>query len=772
MGRSATASSAKLLGLGLVCWASVAVAQDTATGGCIAPRHADWMEGAPVLARRIAPTDCAVLMHTPPVFAWPYQGRGARYEVSVRHPSGAVKTEVSGRSSMIWPEPLPPAEYAWAVSVRAADGSVQRGAERRFRVGDGARVLHISDAKRLHDLAKSVARPRAFPSGAEGASLLGALTNERREGFQRLLARVTSRIAEPLAAEPAIRADRLADYDARSLAQLDIQRTVSALEQRLLETALAWRVTGRENIWQDLRRRALHLASWDPRGSSGLASQDQSTRSIAWALAIAFDWGHERFATAERAAILSVLRIRVNNLYEDVAGDPPRIAAMPYDSHRAHTLGRIAALSLILAGEAPESAEWVVNAVPAYLATLSPWGGEDGGYANGASYANWDIGESLLAWDVIRWTTGIDVAAMTWPQAFGRYLAYFLPPGTPAGAFGDGAEVARRAEWAHYGKLYAARLPGEVSAWYARQQFGEDTSTFPILIAPARPTGGAPLHAGIPDAAFFPSIGWAAMHSSLQDRARVSVYFKSSPYGSFNHSHADQNSFVVNAFGRALAIDSGYYDYYGSPHWKSWYKQTVAHNAITYDGGKGQSLGRNGLGDMAARGEIIEFRHTADYDVATGDATPAYAGALSKAVRSIVYLRPDTILVFDVLVSDTPRSWEWNIHALNRIESVGPGRIVLRNQDASLCVDLYSSRPVEFRQTDRFTQSPAMKQWVNQWRGAFATREKTTEQGFAAVLRVNCVDAPIEVIQLPDGGWEATALGRKFSFKKGRVAVK
>ena len=40
------------------------------------------------------------------------------------------------------------------------------------------------------------------------------------------------------------------------------------------------------------------------------------------------------------------------------------------------------------------------------------------------------------------------------------------------------------------------------------------------------------------------------MHSSLSDPNRLSIFFKSSPYGSYNHSHADQNSFVIHHRGR------------------------------------------------------------------------------------------------------------------------------------------------------------------------------------------------------------------------------
>ena len=58
------------------------------------------------------------------------------------------------------------------------------------------------------------------------------------------------------------------------------------------------------------------------------------------------------------------------------------------------------------------------------------------------------------------------------------------------------------------------------------------------------------------------------------------LQFKSSRFGSFNHSHADQNSFILSAFGRPLLIDSGYYPWYGSPHDVGWTRQTIAHNAL------------------------------------------------------------------------------------------------------------------------------------------------------------------------------------------------
>jgi len=138
------------------------------------------------------------------------------------------------------------------------------------------------------------------------------------------------------------------------------------------------------------------------------------------------------------------------------------------------------------------------------------------------------------------------------------------------------------------------------------------------------------------------------MHSDLADPKRASVYFKSSPYGSYNHSHADQNSFVIDYKGERLAIDSGYYDDYGTPHWREWYKQTRAANAITFDGGQGQ-----GIDGRQYSGKITRFESDDKHAIAVGDAEKAYGGALTKAERTIAFERPNVVVVRDSVASRT-----------------------------------------------------------------------------------------------------------------------
>ncbi|MGH8642362.1 MAG: Ig-like domain-containing protein, partial [Burkholderiales bacterium] len=181
---------------------------------------------------------------------------------------------------------------------------------------------------------------------------------------------------------------------------------------------------------------------------------------------------------------------------------------------------------------------------------------------------------------------------------------------------------------------------------------------------------------------------------------------------------------------------SGHFDDYNTPHWLQWYKQTRAHNAVTFDGGQGQTVfeetGRLGPG------MITGYLQRPDYDIVSGDATQAYGGALKEARRSLVYLRPNLAIVYDRLASDIPRRWEWNIHALNAMTVLSEQRISIHNDPQSLCVDMLAGPAVQFAQTDLFTADPGNGA-PRQWHGSFHSVAPLASTEFIALLNVGCV---------------------------------
>ena len=360
---------------------------------------------------------------------------------------------------------------------------------------------------------------------------------------------------------------------------------------------------------------------------------------------------------------------------------------------------------------------------------------------------------------------------------YGRFLAYFVPPtartdspsvpstdpGTPIGLFGDGFEENQLfEERARFGKGYTYFAPSVLGCWYASKLIGEDSTRIEYLMSPPNTCAANPdFPSGTSNSLYLPSTGWMAMHSDLSYLPRTSVYFKSSPrpFAAYAHQSADQNAFVINAGGERLAIESGYYgdyDGFGTNHWQWWVKRTKSKNAVTFDGGKGQiAFEHEPNPDQITNlryGSITQQQSAADYDIVTGDATDAYAGALTKAVRSLVYLRPGNILVYENFSSSTARTWEWNIHALHPFTVIDGSGIQITSGTESLCVNTLAGpggafMPINGQDYSSWgladdgvvSAAPSNPSAPAQYSGKFVSAQPSTDVEFIALLRVGCL---------------------------------
>lgn len=730
---------------------SVAASPATSCGA-----QSDFLHRSDPLLTPVQPGDCSTISQAPPEFTWPPLAGDRAYTVSLRFPDGHEETRSASANWLIWDKATPPGDYTWRVKASSGESSEPR----RFTLGADAATFSPPSAEAALQRAKATAHPRSWAS--DTASPIRALKTERAKGFATLLQEVDGKLDRPVQPEP-VSGSIAANYD-----------DTIAEQKRTLNAALAYAGTNDARYGREAARRLMAQAAWSTSGPISFANNDMASRNVAWTLALGYDWLHDFLDASQKARILDAIRIRTADMYQRYVSSG-EISKFPYDSHGNLTLTITAAIGLLVAGDLKQADDWVRGSLRLAIVLTSPWGGNDGGFANGTTQAVWDDGSNLLAWYVFRNAAGVEMEKKEWVRNHSRYLAYFVPPGTPAGLFGDGQEQKLDELWARTGKALARFAPSPIGRWYAAQMRGEDDSRLELLLAPRAQGDSAPFPAGTPDSAYFPSIGWVAMHSDLADRARASVYFKSSPYGSYNHSHADQNSFVVNHRGKRLAIASGYYDGYGTSHWKAWYKQTRSSNAITYDGGQGQ-----GFNEKKFSGAITRFESGAGFDYAIADATAAYGGALAKARRTLVYLRPDVVLVHDVLASATPRTWEWNIHALNRMEKVSDTRVSLANGDALMCVEMLGGAPVAFEQNDRFTAPPGKSgmtpETPNEWHGAFTTTGKSTAAEFVAVMTLGAPCPPAAAgattAKRVDDGWQVAVAGKQVSLRGESVAIK
>ena len=421
----------------------------------------------------------------------------------------------------------------------------------------------------------------------------------------------------------------------------------------------------------------LHLAGLDLRRTSYLNTHQ--FHGVVPSVAQALDYLWDDLGGADREAIVAGLAARTGEFHRHSVLNT---FDNPLDSHSiVYGPPEMTVAALALYHHVPEAAGWLAD-VERFLSEAFPgYGGADGGWGQGFGYVYSHYFQRMA--QLLSVATGADHFDRPWGRNNGRHLLYFRPPWSTCTSFGDASYSTTPALYRQIMGLYARVYGDPVYRWYAEQVEGGDApGGDPLAELSARVSWPDPPAAtppdGLPRSIHLADTGWVALHSDLTSReANVMLCFKSSRFGSFSHSHADQNSFVLEAFGRPLLIDSGFYPWYGSPHDLAWTRHTRAHNAVLIDD-RGQAVWR-----MEASGRIIAFATGPDCDYCAGDATAAYqlesyeythrplhlrersAAELGveRAIRHVIFLRPAVFVVIDDVVTTEPRPVQLAFHA-------------------------------------------------------------------------------------------------------------
>jgi len=197
------------------------------------------------------------------------------------------------------------------------------------------------------------------------------------------------------------------------------------------------------------------------------------------------------------------------------------------------------------------------------------------------------------------------------------------------------------------------------------------------------------------------------------------------------HQHYEVGNFEIFRH-ETLAAESGeYYDYL-SNHDVNWLIRTIAHNCIlvyqpdeqwTYmrDGGRNQYFNDGGqtkkwewpVGTLAewqskqeqfTRGQIVGYQNQPQFLYVAGDCTPAYLPSkLSSWVRQIVFVRPETFVVFDRVVSAKPDYQKtWLLHSRHE-PKIEDGTYLVANGKGHLVVQRLLPQQVYVHTVEGYT---------------------------------------------------------------------
>jgi len=702
--------------------------------------HADWAQSTDPLVVQPSPANSAVQAQNPPGFFWARHPAGpASYDIEITPAGGGAPMKASVERNWYLPtKALALGNYTWRVRP---SGSGDWSSARAFAITSKSTVFEVPDNAALRARILAKARPRSLPASFTPFS---TWNTAKRNELEPYLSRVVNEVKLQTGALPDLSDARWPITIAVPLTaqmasqQTDVRNRINEATRQLEAASVLWRLKKDPLHLAEALKRGDQLASLNTGGPTSYANQDQATRQIAVSLIKAVDQLGSDLDATRRARWLDVVRIRANEIYGNLAGDNGRLDQFPFDSHGNTSMIFMALISTLALGDIPDAQKWFDFAYRAYVNNPSPWSGPEGGYANGTAYAEYAAGYMVALWDPMVQATGVNLYAKPWTLGFLDFATQFTPPGSKVHAFGDGAETKPDPR---VFRAFANRMASPRAAWYAANLSGLEDS-LAVLQAPyPMPVANTTLKVPPSSSAYYPSTGWVAMHSNVASTGRTSFYFKSSPYGSFNHSHGDQNALQLSVAGQPLLVKAGWYDWYGSPLWGDWYHQTRSQNAITFDGGKGQLV--DGYREQLQRnGRITGFSAQSAYDYAEGDATPSYGGQLTMAKRQIWYLHAENaMLVRDKLAAVVAHTYEFNVHAPSAMAVESPSSVRIEAGGQSVCLrDLTGNAPFAT------WSGPAAKAGVTESHGAFYLKgEAKSTAEFLVLLDVGCRRPAVKV---------------------------
>lgn len=401
------------------------------------------------------------------------------------------------------------------------------------------------------------------------------------------------------------------------------------------------------------------------------------------------------------------------------------------------TIRRFLQASLVLYDQYPQAKEYLEYYYELWN-TRGPATGfnRDGAWHNGANYFSANAVSLCYLPSLFSYLTGTDFLQHPWYKNAGIGTAYTWLPGSLSAGFGDGHEK-RNGKPLRIRSAFAdflARNTGDPYAtWYSsindRYKTESETRLYRMACGKQRPVKSE-LPTETPKAVWFKDCGEMIANSNLKDLDKnISLSFHSSPFGSGNHTHSNQNAFNLHYGGEAIYHAVGHYMNFSDPHNLLSYRNTRAHNTMLING-IGQPFTTN------AYGYIVRMFNGQHISYALGDASNAYCGisnvhlwkrsfeqykleqspengfgetALKKYRRHIFLLHPNKVLIYDELEAGEEVRWDWLLHSpikfdINELTST----LVTVNKEKHFTsvAQLFCEQKVCITQTDKYAAPP------------------------------------------------------------------
>ena len=702
----------------------------------------------------------------PPTFRWPVFAKGP-YTIELSQNkdfSNAQRFEGIEETFYRPMQPLRPGRYYWRVRTKRKNLP-----KASFEISEDVTRWAIPPwGEALAKVPES--RPRILMRPEDLPRLRGFARGECKGMVAKWQRWAQGVIGKKLPRKPAQAKDLTDEAQIRTMRRVNSKHFALDVASPIEKLCILYLVTEGPAYAKEIRRRALIAADLDLRGDTHHKISDFANGFITLNLGWAYDALHNQWSKAEREKIRNAIlgRCRIGFAAYKPSREQRLFAAHGWQ----HVIQDLTVGALALYHESDEAKAWFDWSFKMHV-SLYPWyGGADGGSAEGTTYyKGTNLLTSIKASVLFEAATGVSLFGNPWYQNTPYFLLYTQGLGVNKSQFADGSGLVLPGKHAKTGTiLLAHKLQNPYMTTYSEaiedSTVGGTPDCIRLLWWPLKLPEPKPV-SELPKARAFYDVGLVAMRSDLSNPENE-IYFElqSSPYGSYNHAHANQNAFNVAAFGERLICDSGYYTAYGDPHHYGWTVRSRAHNTI-HIGGKGQ-----GYRDVDAYGEIVDFEIGDGFVRTVGSCPKAYKNAgVKRFDRHVLWLEPDTFLIADDLEIKQPQKFQWLLHS-DQPMKVDDTVVTLEVGKAAGRLQFFEPTKLAFTQTDQFS-TPAKawrpgtkdRDYRDQYHLTAETINPASRQRFVSVLQV-CRTEQLD--QLPEVRVEHDDRGVAISLPDGR----
>jgi hypothetical protein len=143
----------------------------------------------------------------------------------------------------------------------------------------------------------------------------------------------------------------------------------------------------------------------------------------------------------------------------------------------------------------------------------------------------------------------------------------------------------------------------------------------------------------------------------------------------------------------------------------------------------------------SAKGRITAFRTTPSIDAVVGEAGSAYRERrdaeplLDRFTRAILFVKPELVVVYDRLEAREPSTFQYWLHALDKMDAPGQHGVRVRAGDVVCDVDFLAPAGLTFTQTDQYDPNPRARIKLREWHLTASTPAKSKKLEFVALYR-------------------------------------